>query len=92
MAVFPGVPDASDRADLIAYLKTIALIARLSAAPSFRGRSNLNERNPQTDGDEGSRPVIQQLVMCEHDVCDSLSMVAALGLKPRVAGRYGPPF
>ena len=49
---------------------------------------------PELNGIVGhrARPVIQPLVMCEHDVCDSLSMVAALGMKPRVAGRYGPPF
>jgi hypothetical protein len=35
-------------------------------------------------------PFIQQFVMCEHEVRDSLLMVPALGMKPRVAGRYGP--
>jgi nitroimidazol reductase NimA-like FMN-containing flavoprotein (pyridoxamine 5'-phosphate oxidase superfamily) len=35
-------------------------------------------------------PVLQQLVMCEHEVRDSLLTVPALGLMPRVAGRYGP--
>jgi len=37
-------------------------------------------------------PFIQQLVKCEHEVRDSLLMVPALGLKPRVAGRYGQTF
>jgi len=32
-----------------------------------------------------------QLVMCEHDVCDSLLIVPALGLKRRVTGRYRRP-
>ena len=35
-------------------------------------------------------PLIQQLVMCEHEVRDSLLTVPALRLMPRVAGRYGP--
>jgi hypothetical protein len=32
----------------------------------------------------------EQLAMREREVCDSLSMIAALGLKPRVAVRYAP--